>query len=231
MMVPMTINIFDRSLYKRNFKRITPDVDFLYQHAAEIALENIPQSQNILLYGCFPIKTEYKQSTIYEYDEESIPSDLPNYDCIVSNLSLHFINDIEKTLKDYKAHLNDRGKFIATFIGGNSLHELRKTLMDTDIEIFGGAAQRVIPMIDVKDAGRLLQKTGFKDPISFSEVVIAEYPSLLALLRELKKMGQGNFLANREGRYLSRDYLKLAEKKYGKISVTFDIITMIGTKN
>ena len=230
MIAVMTIRLFDRNLYKRNFKRITSDVDFLYQHAAEIALENVIHKSDLLLYGYFPKNIPGKPLTIDDYDEEFIPSNLPNYDCIVSNLSLHFINNIEKTLTDYKTHLNNGGKFIATFLGGNTLNELRKTLMETDIRVFGGAAQRIIPMIDVKDAGKLLQKAGFKDPLSFSETVTVEYPSLLSLLRELKQMGQGNFLVNRDNRYLSRDYICLAEETHGKITATFDIITMIGTK-
>lgn len=224
----MTVNIFDRNLYKRNFKRITSDVDFLYQHAAEIALENISNHNNSLFYGYFP--KSIKSLTIADYDEEFIPPTLPTYDYIVSNLSLHFINNIEKTLADYKSHLNKGGKFVATFLGGNTLIELRKALMETDMKMFGGVAQRVIPMIDVKDAGRLLQKTGFKDPLSFSEIVTVEYPSLFALLRELKQMGQGNFLVDRNNKYLSRGYLRLAEENYGEITATFDIITMVGTK-
>ncbi|MFI4983743.1 MAG: hypothetical protein ACHP6I_00925 [Rickettsiales bacterium] len=223
---PMTINIFNRSLYKRNFKRITPEVDFLYQLAAEIALENIAMDENILFYGHFPGATV--AMNINDYDEESVPPKLSNYDCIASNLSLHFVNNVEKTLADYKSHLNLGGKFIATFLGGNTLIELRKVLLETDLQFFGGAAQRVIPMIDVKDAGRLLQKVGFKDPLSFCEKITVEYPSLLALLRELKNMGQGNFLVSRDRRYLSKEYLKLAEKNYGKVNATFEIITMIG---
>src|ERR1700733_4936320 len=61
-------------------------------------------------------------------DEELLPFAPESFDLIVSNLSLHWVNDIPGVLAQIKNTLKPGGLFLASFIGGASLFELRTCL-------------------------------------------------------------------------------------------------------
>ena len=61
----------------------------------------------------------------------------------------------------------------------------------------GGLSPRVLPMAEIRDLGGLLQRAGFSLPVadSFTKTVI--YPDALALMQDLRAMGEANALAAR----------------------------------
>ena len=58
-------------------------------------------------------------------DETEWPKEGEQYDLIVSNMSLHWHNDIETSLNNYLNSLVPDGAFISASLGGDTLQELR----------------------------------------------------------------------------------------------------------
>ena len=71
-------------------------------------------------------------------DEEALPFAESCFDLIVSNLSLHWVNDLPGTLLQVHRCLKADGLFLAATLGGDTLVELRDSLMAAEIEIRDG---------------------------------------------------------------------------------------------
>lgn len=167
-------------------------------------------------------------------DEEALPFAPLSFDLVVSAGSLHWVNDLPGCLLQIRQILKPDGFFIATLIGGDSLHELRGCLLQAEADLLDGARQRVSPMIDVRDAGTLLQRAGFAMPVADVDHLTVSYASPLALLRDLRAMGESNALFGLSP--LRRDVLlrmcNLYVERYGdsdgRIPASFALITMAG---
>ncbi|MEZ5840078.1 MAG: hypothetical protein R3D02_06515 [Hyphomicrobiales bacterium] len=108
--------------------------------------------------------------------------------------------------------------------------------MAAEIEMTGGASPRVAPFADVRAVGSLLQRAGFALPVVDRDVVTVRYESPLALLYELRAMGAGNVLLERDREPMSRQLLmriceiyaeRFAEED-GRIPATFEFVSMSG---
>lgn len=58
-------------------------------------------------------------------DEEDLPFEDNSLDLVISNLSLHWVNDLPGTFSQIMRVLKNDGVFIASVFGGDSLFELR----------------------------------------------------------------------------------------------------------
>jgi hypothetical protein len=84
--------------------------------------------------------------------------------------------------------------------------------------------------------GALLQRAGFALPVADQDRHTVRYDSALALMRDLRAMGAGNILADRERRPLRRAVLKRVNETYGerfagadaRVVATFDLIWVSG---
>jgi hypothetical protein len=91
-------------------------------------------------------------------------------------------------------------------------------------------------MVSLKDAGALLQRAGFALPVVDHDRIQVTYPHPLALLHDLRQMGETNALYNRSlnpmPRSLLTHTLDLYQKRYGlpdgRVFATFDIVTLTG---
>jgi len=89
-------------------------------------------------------------------DEEILPFTDGAFDLALSNLSLHWINDLPGTLSQLRRCLKPDGLMIATMFGGETLKELRSVLNEAEIAVENGLSPRVSPFADIRDAGGLL---------------------------------------------------------------------------
>lgn len=168
-------------------------------------------------------------------DEERLPFREQSLDLVVSTLSLHWANDLPGVFVQARRALKPDGVFIASFLGGGTLYELRQSLVEAETEIRGGAGPRVSPFADAEDAAGLLQRAGFKLPVADFDRVSVRYPQPLALLNDLRRMGETSVLADRPGA-LSRAVLARAFEIYGErfgmkdggVEATFEIVTATG---
>ncbi|KAL8716980.1 MAG: hypothetical protein Q9181_008371, partial [Wetmoreana brouardii] len=160
-----------------------------------------------------------------------------SFSVILSSLSLHWINDLPRLLSSIHTTLAPDSPFLAAFLGGDSLYELRTSLQLADLDRRGGVSTHVSPLADVRDVGGLLQKAGFKLLTVDVDDIVVEYPDTFALMRDLQDMGEGNAALVREKKALRRDVLLANEGIYrelhgegegGKIPATIRVIYMIG---
>lgn len=172
-------------------------------------------------------------------DDEFLPFKNQTFDLVLSNLNMHHINLMPQFLMQIKALLKQNGIFIASFFGEENLRELHETVFNTENQLYQGVSPRMIPTIDVKTAAILLQKAGLHNPISSLQRIEVKYKDVRNLLKDLKLMGQGNIINMRSKRFFTKEFLDLLVKNYhekfgdenGEASATFEIITVIGTKN
>ncbi len=171
-------------------------------------------------------------------DEEALGTIDARFDLAVSVLSLQYANDLPGVLANIRGLLKPDGLFIGVVLGGGTLHELRQAMLAAEAEVTGGASPRIMPFVDVRDAGSLLQRAGFALPVTDVETVTVTYADgPLALMRELKAMGASNVLRERSRRPLTRGQLLRAAEIYveqfaldatGRIPATFELVTLTG---
>jgi SAM-dependent methyltransferase len=170
-----------------------------------------------------------------QVDEERLPFAPASLDLVVSTLALHWVNDLPGTMIQIRRALKPDGLFIGSILGGESLTELRQSLVAAEAELTDGASLRVAPLADSYDAAGLLQRTGFALPVADVDRVTVRYDHPLRLIADLRAMGEAGALTERP-RPLTRAVLTRAFEIYGerfggadgKVSATFDIITLTG---
>jgi SAM-dependent methyltransferase len=99
-------------------------------------------------------------------DAELVPLAPASVDLVVSVLALHWSDDLPGVLAQIRAALKPDGLFLAAFLGGETLTELRQSLAQAEEEVTGGASPRVAPFAELRAAGALLQRAGFALPSS-----------------------------------------------------------------
>jgi SAM-dependent methyltransferase len=119
------------------------------------------------------------------------------FDCIISLLDLHAINDVPGHLAQIATALKPDGLAILCFFAGDSLRELRDAFLAAEQEVTGGASPRVAPMIDLREAGGLLQRAGLALPVADLDRLPLRYGEALTLMRDIKTLGYSNALADR----------------------------------
>jgi len=158
------------------------------------------------------------------------------HDLIVSVLDIATINDVPGFLLNLRRHLVADGLFMAAFVGGASLSELRAAWLTADARHLGGALSRVAPFISATEAGALLQRAGFALPVTDVETLSVGYASPLALMQELKSFGAANPLLERGRSLVSAAHLASAVAAYqnvaggpdGRVRASLEIVWMSG---
>lgn len=254
--------IFDRRALRRNRDRAAKKFNAHHFLIAEVAdrlydkYRDITRNFNhILDLGChdgllagllkdkFVIRQDLSRNFLadaggvrVQADEEFLPYRPGALDLVLSNLSLHWVNDLPGCLSQIRQILKPDGLFLSALFGGESLTELRQSLLEAEMNVRGGASPRISPFVDVRDAGSLLQRAGFALPVVDTDRITVTYENAFALMRELRGMGEANILTKRfHGMTSSRVMMECAriyQEKFtdprGRITVTFDIIYMMG---
>ena len=135
---------------------------------------------------------------------EFLPFTNNSFDVVISIGNLHWINDLPGCLIQVRNILKPGGIFLGTLMGGETLRELRYSLMKSEEELYGRFTPRVSPFIDVKTAGMLLQRAGFSVPVSDTDNIEIFYSDPYKLLKDLSAMGESNALKASCGSFLSR---------------------------
>ncbi len=165
-------------------------------------------------------------------DEEALPFADGSLDLILSNLALHWVNDLPGALAQMRRALKPDGLLLAAMLGGATLSELRQCLADAEIEIEGGVSPRVSPFADIRDVGSLMQRAAFALPVLDAETIAVSYGEPLKLLADLRGMGETNAVAERRTGFTRRATLVRAMELYrgryadadGRMPATFEVI-------
>jgi SAM-dependent methyltransferase len=169
-------------------------------------------------------------------DVEVLPFANGALDLVVSAFALQTVNDLPGVLIQIRRALKPDGLFLAALLGGDTLAELRESFAVAEAELTGGVSPRVAPFPDLRDMGALLQRAGFALPVADVDRVVVRYPSPLALMADLRRMGATNPLVERRRVPLRRASLARMMEVYadrfrdtdGRIRASFDIIWLSG---
>jgi len=161
-------------------------------------------------------------------DEESLEFD--GYDIILSSMNLHWINFVQSFLAKVYNALKPGGRFIANFIGEDSLKSLRSELITLELQTNSLSMPHISPFITKQDITHLMQMAGFKDIITDSELLEVVYPNVLGAMKDLKKMGESNKIISSMGLGIIPSVYKELLNNKAEFTTEFTIITVSGKK-
>lgn len=179
---------------------------------------------------------EYK----FQLDEEEISKEFfaqkldiadLTFDLVIFSLGLHWINDVQGFLKQVQSILKSDGIFIANFVGGGSLKELRKAFIEAEVNAGLPHSSHISPLIHFDDVTPLLQYAGFNDIIVDYEKIELEYKSPLALMKTLKNMGESNALLNISNYSISKKMIPPLADETNAFIDQINLISFIVSKN
>lgn len=230
-----------REVYNQ-FKNRQKDIKRTFTNILEIGSSFLPEQLESK--DVFTVNADLSESLLIKFatsqpvicDEEFIPFSEKTFDLITSNLTLHWLNDIPGALHQIKNVLKPDGLFLGAMLGGDTLIELRSSLLEAEIQNSSSVSSRTSPVLDLTEAGLLMQRAGFSLPVIDTDIITVTYNDIFALMRELRAMGETNSLISRSKKTLSRKTLTTAasfyKKKYpaenGRIRATFQIIWLTG---
>ncbi len=147
--------------------------------------------------------------------EDRLPFRAPAFDLVTSVLSLHWANDLPGALIQIARCLRPDGLLLAALLGGETLGDLRRALVEAELAERGGASPRVSPFADIGDLGGLLQRAGLAMPVVDADTITVTYPDAFALMADLRGMGESNAVADRVRHFTPRSVLAAAAAAYG----------------
>ena len=167
-------------------------------------------------------------------DEDRLPFGDGSFDLVVSVGVLDSVNDLPGALTLIRRALRPDGLFLAALAGAGSLPRLRSAMTAADAAE-GAASPRLHPQIDLRAAGDLLTRAGFKLQVADSTPVEVRFSSFSRLVQDLRAMGATNILAARSLKPIGRPGLVAAIEDFeskadevGKTVERFEIIYLTG---
>lgn len=254
------IFVFDKSIIRKKRERCAPHLpehNFLFNWALNQIIERLH-----VIKKDFPLALQIgKRATIQNVkdlkiqniitldntkhlfpnviaDEEFLPFKPDAFDLIINPLTLHTTNDLPGTLSQINNALKPDGLFIGAMFGGETLHELRQTMNEVEIQKTGGITPRISPFADLPQMSALIQRAGFSLPVIDSEKITVTYDNIFKLMEDLRLMGESNSILDRKKSFTSRDffqktnslYIKKFSENNERIKATFEIIFLLGWK-
>ena len=170
------------------------------------------------------------------HDFTTLPFADKSFDGIFSCLNFHWVDDLPGLLLQIRHLLRPDGLCLVNLLGGDSLHELRASLIAAEQDISGGFSPRCAPMADIRDVGGLLGRAGLALPVADSDRLTVNYPNMYRLMKDLRGMGEQNVLLGRLRHPTKRAVFVRAAEIYqdkfgltnGSIPASFEIITLTG---
>ena len=154
-----------------------------------------------------------------------------DYDLVIHAMGLHRENDPVGQIIQCRNALKADGMFLAACFGGQTLVELGSALAQAEIKLKGGMSPRVHPMAEIRDLAGLLQRSGLALPVADSLIQNVSHGSLLALLHDLRHMGETNKLTQRPKGFAPKALFTEAAEILGTnapIQSTFEILFLNG---
>ncbi|MEW5704310.1 MAG: methyltransferase domain-containing protein [Pseudomonadota bacterium] len=169
-------------------------------------------------------------------DEEFLPFGERRFDLVLSCLSLHWVNDLPGALLQIRRCLKPGGLFLGAMFGGETLRELYQAFLVAEAQGGGGASPRISPFIDIRDAGQLLQRAGFVEPVADCDRITVIYANALKLLEDLRRTGETNSLHARRRNFTPKGTVLRMAKAYedrsrgegGQLPATFRVVYLTG---
>jgi len=124
-------------------------------------------------------------------DMHSLPFASRSIDLVFSNLALQWSYDLPAIFSEFRRVMTTDGMLVFSSYGPDTLTELKHAWRSVD------DLPHVNDFPDMHDIGDELLAAGFRDPVMDAERLTLEYPDVMALMRELKGLGEHNVASNR----------------------------------
>ena len=98
-------------------------------------------------------------------------------DLVLSNLALHWVNDLPGALIQINRALKPDGLFLAAIFGGNTLHELRACLTEAELAETGGISPGSALRGSARCGGPAAAR-GLPLPVADAETVTVTHPDM-----------------------------------------------------
>lgn len=228
----------DRRALALHRARAVPDALFLHRHARAAVEERLQEVNRTFTAPAVvtgvPAEWGLPGARVVA-DDPVLDLTEGAHDLVVHAMSLHWADDPVGQIVQCRRALRPDGLFLAVLPGGRTLEELRAALAEAEIALTGGLSPRVLPMADLRDWGALLQRAGLALPVADADRLTVTYADPLALMRELRAMGEGNALAARHRRIPPRALFVRASALYeaahgqdGRIPATVELVHLSG---
>lgn len=158
------------------------------------------------------------------------------HDLVIHAMCLHWADDPVGQIVQCARALRPDGLFLAVAFGGSTLAELREALSQAEARVMGGISPRIAPMAEIRDMGGLLQRAGLALPVADSLRRTVTYSDAVALMRDLRAMGEANALADRHRSIPPRAFFPTAAAVYAanhgtgedRIRASFELVFLTG---
>lgn len=169
-------------------------------------------------------------------DEERLPVASESVDLILSCLSLHWANDLVGALIQINHALKPDGFFAGAIFGGATLTELRQAFDRVEADAPDAPRRRISPFADTIDMAGLLSRAGFSMPVGDVDRARVRYADAIALMRDVRGMGEANALIERPRTPATRGLIFEMAQRYaaqfgepdGRLPASFDLIHFAG---
>lgn len=151
----------------------------------------------------------FSKSRLICADAVQIPLANQSVDLIVSNMFLHWYEDITTVLQEVQRVLKPEGLFLFATVGPDTLKELRESWACVDEK------PHVHVFKDMHLIGDALLKAHFKDPVIDVENFTLTFTSTKQILQELKAMGVQNAMSDKHSNLTGKD-------KYHKMVLAYE---------
>ena len=159
-------------------------------------------------------------------DAEMLPVASQSMDLVVSNLAIQWCHSLERTFGEFARVLKTGGSVCFSTFGVNTLHELRTAWASVD------AQSHVNDFQTYSAISEALTDSGLRAEFLAETQIQVEYPSVLALMRELKGLGAHNITLDRPRHLTGRCrftrmmecYQLVAGNEDGSVSATFHVV-------
>ncbi|CAO5676196.1 MAG: hypothetical protein HEEMFOPI_00971 [Holosporales bacterium] len=236
--------VFDRSKILKQARDVYlhKRPHFILEHAAKTVVERLKWRRikplNVLILGAFNYALVQKiQKTFPEFldvdvtiqheniffDSEALPFDKQAFDCILSFFDMQSINDIPGHLKQLSFCLKPDGFFTSIYIGGQSFNDLRRYMLQKELDVLNQTTLRFHPTISMEDGAYLLQRAGFDCPLSDHDLLKVDHLTFIEVLKAFQHYKITNALKDPPNS-INKDlyYHIITDKK--PIPFSFDIV-------
>lgn len=124
-------------------------------------------------------------------DAEALPFADGTFELVFSNLTLQWVNDLDRALVEIARVLAPGGVLMFSTFGPDTLTELRAAWAAVDDR------PHVNAFLDMHDVGDAMVRAGLADPVLDCERLTLTYDDARALMRDLKALGARNVLRRR----------------------------------
>jgi malonyl-CoA O-methyltransferase len=174
-------------------------------HASRELKRRYPSAQVLALDSSMPMlrQSARQQRLLRRFvplcaDAHRLPLQSQAFDLVLSNLLLEWCHDPDAVFAEVGRVLRPKGLFTFTTLGPDTLKEVRELWRGVD------DFTHVHRFIDMHDFGDALVRAGFAEPVMDTERLTVTYPSLAALLDEVRGSGAHNIAEGRPRGLTSR---------------------------